>query len=315
MNEQNLASKLSGQKILLVGGSGFIGGSVLRKLTNQNCEISVLSRKERNTEKNVKYIKADLLDPESLKKALDDKYDILIQSVQFSGHPVERPWLGKSHTYEGFDAQGTENLIKAISESKAKNSLKQYIYLSGAGADLDIDYPWTRAKKRAEKAIRESGVSFTIFRPSWVYGKGDQSMSKFVLFAKYLPFFPVIGNGKAPVNPLWVEDLSQIIVNSILHPQALNQTINVGSLPELNMKQVSQIVLDYVGNRNKPIICHPKPLMKLAGVFAQFIPISPLSPNSVEFLTMDVHLKDLKKKVFDVQINGLQDGLEKSGLK
>lgn len=314
MIEQNNESQNNPKKVLLIGGTGFIGGSVLERLKKDNFEITVLSRKDKASSNNIRYVKANLLDLESLKKALNYDYDIIIQSVQFPGHPVERPWLGADHTYEGFDAQGTENIIAILKESKARNSLKQYIYVSGAGADLESNYPWTRAKQRAEKAIKDIGLNYTILRPSWVYGKGDQSMSKFVLFAKYLPFFPVIGNGKAPVNPVWVEDLSGIIVKSIMHPEALNQTINIGSLPELNMKQVAQIVLDYAGKSNKPIICHPKLLMKFAGIFAQFIPISPLSPNSVEFLTMDVHLTDLKRELFGVKIHGIQEGLEMSGL-
>lgn len=300
-------------KILLLGGTGFIGSYVLKKLLEAGHQVRILSRKQRNSQlPNVEYVQGHLLDKSSLVLAVKD-VDIIIQSVQFPGHPVERSWLGEDHTYEGLDGQGTVNVVEAIQQAGSQDKLKQYIYISGAGVSLGLDYPWTRAKQRAEEAIQSLKVGYTILRPSWVYGKGDQSMSKFVLFAKYLPFFPVIGDGTAPVNPVLVDDLAQIIFNSIANPLAINKIIEVGSLPELSMKEVAQILLKEVGVK-KPIICHPKPLMKLAGLFAQFIPISPLSPNSVEFLTMDVHMSDLQAKILGVKLQSLSEGLKQSGL-
>ena len=85
-------------------------------------------------------------------------------------------------------------------------------------------------------------------------------MSKFIWFAKYLPFFPVIGDGNTPVNPIYVEDLAQIIVNAIGQEKALNKIIELGS-PELTMKEVAEIVLKMTG-KQKPLIYHPKTMMK-----------------------------------------------------
>ncbi len=301
------------EKVLLVGGSGFIGKHVREKLLELGYKVRILSRKlqpSQNT--SLEYVQGNLLDKDSLVKALDG-VSIIIQAAQFPGHPVERPWLGPEYTYEGLDAQGTENLATAIKETLSKNNFKQWIYISGAGANLEGDYPWLRAKRRAEKAVQESSLQYTILRPSWIYGKGDQSMSKFVLFAKYLPVFPVIGDGTAPVNPVWVEDVAQIIVNSLSKPEAINATFDIGSQPELTMKKVAEILLQSM-NKHKPILCHPKPLMKLAGTFAQFIPGSPLSPMSVEFLTMDVHLKNLPEQILGVEIKPLAEGLKESSL-
>jgi NADH dehydrogenase len=309
------------KKILLIGGTGFIGKTVLDKLLHlTSYQIRILSRsKHKSTDSRIEYFQGDLLNLNDLIAAVKG-VDIVIQSAQFKGHPVERPWLGAEYTYLGFDAKATQNTVKAIEYSQVTNNIKQYIYLSGAGSGDNLkntsskQYNWTKAKQIAESSIKDSGIPFTIFRPSWVYGKGDQSMSKFILFAKYLPVFPVIGDGKAPVNPVCVEDLAQMIINSLENQEVQNKIIEIGSLPEMNMKQVAQIVLKSVGASHKPIICHPKPLMKLAGIFAQFIPFSPISPNSVEFLTMDVHLQNLKEEILGVKIKSLESGLQESGL-
>jgi len=299
-------------KVLLLGGTGFIGSHILYKLLQDKHQLRILTRRRKNNNKNnVEYVTGHLLDPNSLKDALEG-VEVIVQSVQFPGHPVERPWLGADHTYEGLDGQGTVNLIQAIQELGLTDKLKQYLYISGAGAGSKLDYPWIKAKQRAESAITNSGVNFTIIRPSWVYGKGDQSMSKFVMFAKYLPFFPVIGDGSAPVNPLWVEDLAEIAYRAILNPEAFGQILEVGT-EELTMTQVAEQVMKVVGTQ-KPTLYHPKPLMKLVGLFAQFIPQSPLSPNSVEFLTMNVHIDNLKDNFFGVKPQPLSEGLRLSGL-
>lgn len=295
------------KNILLIGGNGFIGQKIASKLPEGSFKI--LTRQNKKQES---FIKGDLLDLNSLIQALEDT-EYIIQSAQFAGHPVERPWLGSEYTYEGLDARGTENIVKAIHYAGKQGRIKQFIYLSGAGAGADLsnnNFPWLRAKKRAEKAISESGIPFTIFRPSWVYGQGDISMSKFIFFAKYLPFFPVIGDGNAPVNPVLVDDLAQIIVNSMNQEKAFNQIFEVGS-PELKMKQVAKIVLQSV-NKQKPLLYHPKPLLKLIGLFSQFLPFSPISPSSVDFLTMDVHLNNLQSELFGIKIKNLEEGLEQS---
>jgi uncharacterized protein YbjT (DUF2867 family) len=299
------------KNILLIGGTGFIGKQVVNKLLGADYAIRILTRKKLSNTTQIEYVQGDLLDLDSLSKALNG-IDVIIQAAQFPGHPVERPWLGKQYTYEGLDGEGTDNVCEAIKNTGLQKQIKQFIYVSGAGAGDAGDFSWLRAKRKAETAVQETGIPFTILRPSWIYGQGDKSMSKFILFAKYLPVFPVIGDGTAPVNPVWVEDVAQIIVNCLDNPAAQNQIIEVGS-KELSMSEVCQIVLEEVGVK-KPLLLHPKPLMKFMGLFAQFIPESPLSPNSVEFLTMDVHLHKQADQVLGVQIHSLKEGLHKSGM-
>ena len=292
-------------KILLIGGNGFIGQAVYRKL--DPAQTWILGKKKLSSQAN--YLQADLLDLTSLIEALSlEKFTHIVQSVQFAGHPVERPWLGAEYTYLGLDATATQNILKALEYLDLKKEIKQYIYLSGAGAgDLSSQYNWTKAKQIAEKALQNSGLDYTILRPSWVYGKGDRSLSKFIFFAKYLPVFPLIGDGQSKVNPIWVEDLAEIIHRSLGNPASYQQIYELGSL-ELTMKEVASIVLKQYG-QNKLIMTHPKALMKLIGLFTQFFPFSPISPGSVDFLTMKVQTPNLQQKLWEVSIRNLPEGL------
>src|SRR5450759_5563630 len=84
-------------------------------------------------------------------------------------------------------------------------------------ADTAADAPkhWFRAKWRAEEAVRGSGIVYTIFRPSWIYGPGDRSLNRFLGMAKWLPFVPQIGNGRQLVAPVFVDDMGKLVADAL----------------------------------------------------------------------------------------------------
>jgi len=312
IEETNFCSMSNKKNILLIGGTGFIGSQIKKTLISQdklqNYHLKIISTKEHPSSKidGLEYHTASLLDFNSLVEILQqDEVNIIIQCAQFPGHPVERPWLGSRYTYLGFDAFGTENIVRAIKHSKTE--IEQYIYFSGTGLEEPAlsHQSWIRAKAIAEKALQE--LPHTILRPSWIYGPGDQSMNKLIMLAKYLPFFPMFGNGSNRLNPIYIKDVAQIVINCLNNSSAMNQTIEIGG-PSLTLKEIQQTILNSL-KKNKPIFPHPKPLLKAAGIFAQFVPGSPLSPGSVDFICMNAPMSDPSAQIMDVNVRSLSDGL------
>jgi NADH dehydrogenase len=113
--------------------------------------------------------------------------DVVVHAIQFHNHPVED--AAKGRTYMEVDGRGTE----LAARTAKKLGVRRFVYLSGAGAGQGRPQPWFRAKDRAEAAIRETGMEHVLLRPSWIYGPGDRSMSRFVWFCRHLPVVPVIG--------------------------------------------------------------------------------------------------------------------------
>ena len=110
--------------------------------------------------------------------------ETVVGCQQFPNSPIEDPKRG--YTFEEVDARGTENLVQAAKAA----GVQKYVYLSGSGAAPDAERHWYRAKWRAERAVRESGMQFVILRPSWVYGPEDRSLNRFLGMSRYLPFVP-----------------------------------------------------------------------------------------------------------------------------
>lgn len=271
--------------ILVAGGTGFVGGSIVRELRRRGQRVAVLTRDaERPAGRfpglDVEYRQGDVRDADSMSSAVRGA-DVVIGSQQFPNSPIENPSRG--HTFEEIDARGTENLVQAA----AGAGVRRYVYMSGAGAAEDAKYHWFRAKWRAEKAVRESGMTYTIFRPSWVYGPEDKALNRFLSMSRFLPFVPLIGNpGKQRLQPVFVDDVARAAAEAVTNPAAENQVFEIGGPDVLTMSEIVGEALRAAGRR-RLLLSAPEPVMKVAASILQFMPGRPLTPEAVEFITLD----------------------------
>jgi NADH dehydrogenase len=271
--------------ILVVGGTGFVGGGIVRELARRGKPVAVLSRdpgrnKDRFPGLNVEYRKGDVTDPESLRAALAG-IATLISSQQFPNSPIENPARG--YTFEKVDAEGTENLARAAKEA----GVMRFVYLSGVGAAPDAERHWFRAKWRAETAVRDSGITYTIVRPSWVFGPEDVALNRFLGMSRFLPFVLLIGNaGKQRLQPVFVDDVARAVAESLDRPAAESKVFEIGGPDVLTMTEVLRTALEVAG-RKRLLLASPKFVMKLVATVIQFAPGRPLTPDAVDFITMD----------------------------
>jgi NADH dehydrogenase len=203
------------------------------------------------------------------------------------------------------DGEGTERMAAAA----AKNGVKRFVYLSGAGARPGRSEPWFRAKERAERAITSSGMEYVILRPSWIYGPDDRSMNKFVAFVKYLPIVPVIGSGQERVQALAVSDVGKVAAAAVDETAATNRIFELGSSPPLSMDEILRTIMRVLG-KQKPLLHQPAWLVKIPASILQYLPNAPLSPGAVDFITMDERVNPTDaEQVFGIQFTSLEAGL------
>lgn len=271
--------------ILVVGGTGFVGAGIVRELARRGKPLAVLSRNpERHRDRfpglNVELRRGDVTDPSSLPPALVG-VEAVIACQQFPNSPIENP--RKGHTFEKVDAEGTENLVRAAKEA----GVRRFVYISGVGAAPDGRYHWFRAKWRAETAVRDSGITYTIIRPSWVFGPGDVALNRFLAISRFLPFVPLIGNpAKQRLQPVFIDDVARAVAESLENPAADNKTFEIGGPEALTMAQIVRAAMEVAGRR-RFFLAVPKPVMKLLASVLQFAPDRPLTPDAVDFITMD----------------------------
>jgi uncharacterized protein YbjT (DUF2867 family) len=293
-------------RVLVTGGTGFIGRHVVGELLAAgNVDVAVTTRDPQRSDRwqgRVRLEQAFAGDALSLSKAMTG-VDVVVHAIQFPNHPVESP--SKGRTYLEVDGQGTE----VAAQVARALGVRRFVYLSGAGAGEGRPQPWFQAKDRAEKAIRGSGLEHAILRPSWVYGPGDRSMSKFVAFTRYLPFFPQIGDGQAPVYPVYVKDLARAVAQCALREDAKDKVLNVGSPRRMTMDEAVRTLQKVLGKR-RPIVHHPKAFMKLAAWPMRVLPTPPLSPAAVDFVTQVVEMEPKPAMEYlGFELRGLEAGL------
>lgn len=272
--------------ILVAGGTGFVGGAIVSELCKRGKKVAVLTRdpgrhKERFPNLNVALLKGDVRDPATLAGAMPG-VEAVIGCQQFPNSPMED--RARRYTFEDIDAKGTENLVRAATLA---GSVKRYVYLSGAGASPDADRHWFQMKWRAETAVRDSGFAFTIFRPSWVYGPEDRALNRFLRISRFLPFVPLIGNpGEQRLQPVFVEDVARAVAEALEKKAADGQTFEIGGPEVLTMSQVVRTALDVAG-RKRALLPAPREVVKAAASLLRFVPGRPLTPDGVDFITMD----------------------------
>ena len=270
--------------ILVAGGTGFVGGGIVGELCRRGKRVAVLTRSvdqaaDRFPGLDVEYRQGDVRESETL-HAASAGAEVVIGCAQFPNSPIENPARG--YTFEEVDSRGTENLVAAAKEA----GVRRYVYLSGTGAAPDARYHWFRAKWRAETAVRDSGIPYVIFRPSWVYGPEDKALNRFLGMPRFLPFVPLIGAaGKQRLQPVFVDDVARAVAAALDNPAAVNQTFEIGGPDVLTMKEIVRAALEVSGKR-RLLLSAPRGVMKAVAMIAQHMPGRPLTPDAVEFITM-----------------------------
>ena len=292
-------------KVIVAGGTGFVGRYIVISLFAAGHEVSVLSRRGDMSGTpqlaGALSIRADATKPETLAGKLDGA-NAVISAVQLPNYPIEQP--RKNLTFDVYDRQATENLIAEAERA----GVKHFVYISGASADPTAPETWYRAKGRAEETLRASKLEYAILRPSWAYGPEDKALNKFVAIARFSPIVPRIGLRPQLIQPVFITDVATAVAR-IFEREAWGKTFEIGGPDVMSMDAVIRTMLKVMGKR-RLVIPVPAPLVKLATAPLVLLPTPPMTPGGIEFAIQDglVDATDLQK-ILDVHPVPMEEGL------
>jgi NADH dehydrogenase len=266
--------------VAVAGGTGFVGRAIARELRRRGRSVVAISSRGEAARgelpDDIEIRQADVTTGAGLAAALAGVQELVI-ALAFRGSPIERPKAGA--TFMAVDAAGTERLVVAA----AAAGLTRVVYISGAGAAPDARRHWFRAKWRAEEAVRGSGLTWTIIRPTWIYGPGDVALNRFLGFGRRLPFVPMTSFGRQLLAPVFIDDTAKLAADSLEAPAAADQVFELGGPETLTMREIIRRALLVAGLR-RLILPAPAVLVRLAAVPLQLLPRPPLSPDAVVFI-------------------------------
>jgi NADH dehydrogenase len=133
---------------------------------------------------------------------------------------------------------------------------------------------YQRSKGRAEQAVRESALAWTIFRPSVIFGAGDSFLNMFAKLAAIAPVLP-IGGAHVRFQPVWVEDVSRAFVNSLDNEATVGRSYELAGPKVYTLRELVRFAAEAAGHR-RPVIALPEGVARLQARLMQLAPGEPL---------------------------------------
>jgi NADH dehydrogenase len=165
--------------------------------------------------------------------------------------------------------------------------VQRLVHISGIGADQrNSTNRFIRSKVDAEDAIVSGFADATMLRPSVVFGPEDAMFNRMAQIARQAPFLPVVGDGSARVQPVYVGDVGAAVVAVLERPDTAKSVFELGGPHVYTYREIGKLVLREI-DRHKRIVGIPAGLMKIAGFFAEFLPVPPLTHDQVDLLVTD----------------------------
>ena len=282
-------------RVLVAGGTGFIGSHLCRALADGGHEVTALSRSPGETPAGVAAATGDVTDYGSVEPAVDG-VDAVVNLVALS--PLFEP-EGGNRMHDRVHRGGTENLVRAAEAG----GVDRFVQLSALGADPDGDTAYVRAKGDAEAVVRESDLDWTIFRPSVVFGDGGEfvSFTKRLkrLFAPGVPLYPLPGGGETRFQPIYVADLVPMIAAAVTEAGHVGETYEVGGPETLTLRRVTELVYE-AERRDVTVVPLPMPLAKAGLSVLGAVPGFPMGLDQYRSLRFDNTTADNDVAAFGV---------------
>ena len=268
--------------ILVTGASGYLGSHIVRQLIAAGKPVRAMVRnKDKAIQESrlqgldVQLIEADVTKPETLVEALNGTTAVI--------HTVAIAIEKGGSSYELVNYQGTVNIV----DISKKQGVQRFINISQLGADPTLPYRFLASKGKAQQYVAASGLYWTAFRPSVIWGPEDEFANTFARLALITPLiFPIVGGEEAKFQPVWVDDVAVSVVKSLDDPQTLGQEYELGGPEILSLEEIERRTLAALGSRR--IMLHfPMPVLKLAvSAMEKLLPNPPVTRSLLELLAV-----------------------------
>lgn len=287
--------------ILVTGGTGFVGGNLARELVSGSRTVRCLARHpERAPAPGCQPAAGDVTSISAVLKAMTPEVEAVVNLVGILAE-------SRGATYRAVHVEGTRNVVDACK----RMGISRLIHMSALGARPDAPSEYHRTKWEAEEIVRGSGLEYTIFRPSVIFGREDRFTNVFAKAMRHSPVVFVPGSGRNRMQPVFVKDVAMAFAGSLEMKGTVGRTLEVAGPETLTLDEVIDKIGDAAGKRPGKVHV-PMPAMNLGAFFVErLFSKPPFSRESLKMLLEDnaASVNSLVE-VFRMKPVSLSDGMK-----
>ena len=275
---------MNSRNILVIGGSGFVGSAIVRKLAADGRRVVVPTRRRDRAKHlillpTVDVVQADVHDDAALAGLVAGR-DAVINLVGILHGDQGRPY-GKR-----FQAAHVD-LPRRIAAACAVAAVPRLLHMSALGVADNAPSMYLRSKAAGEAAVREAAgaVAVTMFRPSVIFGREDRFINMFAEMQAILPLM-ALGRPAARLQPVHVEDVASAFVNALDNPATYGKTYDLAGPKAYTLRDIIAFAGRASGHA-RPVIGLPDGLAYLQAWFMELAPIEVISRDNLDSLAVD----------------------------
>jgi NADH dehydrogenase len=267
-------SPVSG-RIFLTGGTGFVGSALREALDGRPLRVLVRNWQDDEAIRGpmIEVVVGDVARSESLRGAMDGCEAV----INLAAIIAEKGGA----TFDTVIRQGTINTAAEANRA----GVRRILHMSALGARNDPRFNYFEAKWQAEQAVTRSQIPWTMFRPSVIFGPGDEFITTLAGLVRQAPVIPVVGSGETLFQPVSIQDVTAAFIRALDDPSTAYQTYELGG----GAVYTYEAMIDVIARRlaaSKPKVHVPVGLMKIVVGLTQPLPRSLRPPVTMEQLKM-----------------------------
>lgn len=269
-------------KVAITGGTGFVGSHLARALLADGHEVVLVSRGVDRRDRSIRHAEGA-----RFVAAASDDEDALARAFEGCAAVAHCAGINRQigrQTYARVHVAGTEAVVAAARRA----GVRKLVYMSFLRARPNCGSAYHETKWAAEEIVRASGLDYTVFKASVLYGHGDHLLEHLTRGFFTFPIFPLVGLRPRTMRPLVIHDLVRVMRAALVDPRLSRQTVAVVGPEELPIRDAVERVAAAVGRRpvvfRLPVFLH----YAFAWVFERAMTIPLVSIAQVRILSEGV---------------------------